>query len=202
MRFFASCQTAAGPGTAPRLVSMRGATCAQTTAKPTSASAGMPSEGQSALSCSTGRSPIARRSIDASHPRPSAASVPSALSISDATRWRNVDVDSAAASTAIAVSRHYARADDALVALQPDRELLEIGIRFARVEDDAVDEAVLRGAIAVRAPREVVAIGEAFFDKLLRRLEVDVRPINGPRDVVIPLVGFTLLDLAPAAHLR
>src|SRR5690606_7975550 len=144
-RLFTSCQTAAGPGTVPRLVSMRGATCAHTTAKPASASSGMPSDGHSALSCSAGRSPIARRSIDPSQARPSAVSVPSALSSNETILLRGARA--AAASAAIAGSRHDPRADDALVALQPDRETLEIGVRRARVEDDAVDEAVLQRTV-------------------------------------------------------
>src|SRR5690606_28553205 len=158
----------------PRLVSIRAASWPQRTAKPTSASTGMPSAGHSALTCSRGRSPIARRSIGTSQARPSTANVPSSLSSSDRNLTRSVETDSAAtaASAAIGVSGHDPRADDALVALEPYLELLEVRVRLAAVEHDAVDEAVLRRTIAVGIPRKVGRIGSALVDEPLRGLEV------------------------------
>src|SRR5690606_24098106 len=112
----------------------------------------MPSVGQSALICSPGRSPITSRSIGPSHPSPRTAKVPSTRSSIARILTRGVAALSAttAASTAIGASRHDTRADDPLVALQADLELLEVSVRLAAVEHDAVQEIVLRRAVAVR----------------------------------------------------
>ena len=51
--------------------------------------------------------------------------------------------------------KHLVALDD-LFALQPDRELVDIGVRLAAVEGDAVDELRLRSAVPVGGPGEVL----------------------------------------------
>src|SRR5690606_14725383 len=150
---------------------MRGAICPQSATNNASASRGIPSILHNAAVCSRGRSHTARRRAGASQPRPTAANAPSARSASTRKRSRSALPAAPRAALAAAGSASIVRSrDDALVAFQPDLELLQILVRPPRVEHDAVDEILLRRPIAVGIPRKIGGIGEALVDETPRCL--------------------------------
>ena len=57
---------------------------------------------------------------------------------------------------------------DALIALEPDRELLEIRVGLSAVEGQRVDELVLRRPIPVSVERKVRGLGMPFGDDQAR----------------------------------
>ena len=67
------------------------------------------------------------------------------------------------------------------ITLEADGKLLQIGVGVAAVVDEAIDETILRAAIALLAGKigEVLRLELALCDQRLGRLAVDLGLIDG-----------------------